>query len=85
MQTLYLLPAAVGQVWGLAVHGGQKELGVGQQGVGPLQVSPQLLLHVKISVAHLEDRTSLLTYQILYKLPIKDSTILNDVIQITKP
>lgn len=61
VQTFDLLPAAVGQVGGLAVHGGEEELGVGQQGVGPLQVSPQLLLHVKISVAHLEDRTSLRT------------------------
>lgn len=71
MQTLDLLPAAVGQVWSLAVHGGEKELGVGQQSVGPLQVSPQLLLHVKISVAHLEDRTGLLAYPILYKLKMK--------------
>lgn len=65
VQALDLLPAAVGQVWGLAVHGGEKQLGIGQQGVGPLQVSPQLLLHVKISVAHLEDRTGLLTGPIL--------------------
>lgn len=61
VQTLDLLPAAVGQVGSLAVHGGEEELGVGQQGVGPLQVPPQLLLHVKISVAHLEDGTGLLT------------------------
>lgn len=59
VQTLYLLSAAIGQVWGLAVHGGEEELGVGQEGVSSLQVSPQLLLHVKVSVAHLEDRTRL--------------------------
>lgn len=62
VQTLDLLSAAVGQVWGLAVHGGEKELGVGQQGMSPLQVSPQLLLHIKVSVAHLEDRTSLIEF-----------------------
>lgn len=54
MQTLDLLPAAVGQVLSLVVHGGEQQLGVCQQGMRPLQVSPQLLLHIKVSVAHLK-------------------------------
>lgn len=54
VQTLYLLSAAVGQVLSVVVDGGEKQLGVGQQGMSPLQVSPQLLLHVKVSVAHLK-------------------------------
>ena len=52
MQTLDLLSAAV-QIHSRVVDGGQKQLGVGQQGVSPLQVSPQLLLHVEVSVSHL--------------------------------
>lgn len=57
VQALELLSAAVGQVLSLVVDGGQKQLGVGQQSVSPLQVSPQLLLHVKVSVTHLKDET----------------------------
>lgn len=54
VQMLYLLSAAVGQVLSLVVDGGEKQLGVSQQGMSPLQVSPQLLLHIKVSVAHLK-------------------------------
>lgn len=53
VQTLDLLSAAVGQILSRVVDGGEKQLGVGQQGVSPLQVSPQLLLHVEVSVSHL--------------------------------
>lgn len=53
VETLHLLPGAAGQLLPMAVDGGEEELGVGQQGVSPLQVPPQLLLHVKVSVAHL--------------------------------
>lgn len=56
VQTLHLLPAAARQLLPLAVDGGEEQLGVGQQGVSPLQVPPKLLLHVKVSVAHLHRR-----------------------------
>lgn len=54
VQTLHLLPGATGQLLPVAVNGGEEQLGVGQQGVSPLQVPPKLLLHVKVSVAHLQ-------------------------------
>lgn len=55
VQTLQLLPAAVRHVLSPAVNRGEKKLGVGQEGVSPLQVPPQLLLHVKVTVAHLKE------------------------------
>lgn len=58
METLHLLPGATGQLLPMAVDGGEEELGVGQQGMSPLQVPPQLLLHVKVSVAHLQKYSS---------------------------
>lgn len=39
-------------LWGL-VHGGHQQLGITEQSMGTLQVTPEALLHVKISVAHL--------------------------------
>ncbi len=57
VQALDLLFAAIGQVLSRVVDGGEKQLGVGQQSVSPLQISPQLLLHIKVSVADLQDET----------------------------
>lgn len=57
VQTLYLLFAAIGKVLPGAVDGGKKQLGVGQQGMSPLQVPLQFLLHIKVSVPHLQDQT----------------------------
>lgn len=54
VQTLDLLSAAVGQVLSLVVDGGEQQLGICQQGMCPLKVPPQLLLHIKVSVAHLK-------------------------------
>lgn len=53
VQALYLLLAAVGQVLPRLVDGGEQQLGVSQQRVSPLQISPELLLHIKVSVADL--------------------------------
>lgn len=59
VKALYLVFAAVGLVLSRAVDGGEEQLGVGQEGVSPLQVSPQLLLHVEVSVSHLRETREL--------------------------
>lgn len=55
VEALYLVFGAIRQVLPWAIDGGKKQLGISQQGVSPLQISPQLLLHVEVSVPHLWD------------------------------
>ena len=57
VQPFDLLLAASGLAVSGAVYGGQQQLGIHQQSVGPLQVSPQPLLHVKVPVTHLPEHT----------------------------
>lgn len=55
VQALYLVFGAIRQVLPWAIDGGKKQLSISQQGMSPLQISPQLLLHVEVSVPHLWD------------------------------
>lgn len=80
VQTLDLVFAAVGQVLSRVVDGGEEQLGIGQQGVSPLQVSPQLLLHVEVSVAHLETDTIHLQASVIHvDRPLYTATVISHV------
>lgn len=48
------------------LNGGQQQLGVTEQSVCALQVSPQFLLHIKVSVTHLRPQTERHTIQMSY-------------------
>lgn len=62
VQPLDLLFAPVGLVGTRGVDGGEQQLGVGQQSPSSPQVCPQLLLHIKVSVSHLQDHSMLVFF-----------------------